>query len=499
MCVPMCWLSVPAWADDAPSVPSAFTLSATTVQPAVALVASSVNGISLGNIDALMASAIETHPLVGAAEADYEAAGEGVSAAKMAFFPTPSISVGERDGDLVGAFTVRQPIWTGGRLTAEVNQAQYDQKAAEAQILERQHEVAKNVASVWQEWVYAQALQRLYDENIKNLTKFEEMMQRRVSQGVSARIELDLIQSRILQEYSAHQAASQQQKIAEARLVQMVGAPLDFAPVDMNNLVRYILVQSADFGDWAFAQTGEHHPSVVRQSYLSQAANAQMRAQEASKWPNVYVQYSYDYVHGSRNRQQRKGDFSVGMAYNPSAGFSNLALTRAQSARAQSLRKSQEAARRTVMENIQTQYQAFISARDQQASLLATLSGSKLVVESYQRQFIAGRKSWLEVLNAVREHSQYNQQLLQAQAQMVGSFYKLQVDFARMPWQRGRAISEPVPFSLKNQLQKMSDGVIDHGVIDHSAPTNAPTNTSSSTPTYTVLPIDSLGRKKDDK
>lgn len=110
----------------------------------------------------------------------------------------------------------------------------------------------------------------------------------------------------------------------------------------------------------------------------------------------------------------------------------------------QSLIQNQEAARRTAMEDIQTQYQQFIGSRDKELSLTAAVAGAQIVTNSYRRQFIAGRKSWLEVLNAVREHSQYQQSLLEVQAQMVASFYKLQVDFGMMPWQASNVLTEPV-------------------------------------------------------
>ncbi|MFP3354870.1 TolC family protein, partial [Pseudoalteromonas sp. SIMBA_153] len=85
------------------------------------------------------------------------------------------------------------------------------------------------------------------------------------------------------------------------------------------------------------------------------------------------------------------------------AGFSNFALARASQAEVNSLVQNQEAARRNVIENIQVQYQQFVSAKDRETSLVAAVAGAQIVVSSYRRQFIAGRKSWLEVLNAVRE------------------------------------------------------------------------------------------------
>lgn len=426
---------------------------------AIVLLASAVLGyahaepVPAFDINTLMARAAATHPSVTSAVYEHTAATEGYTAAKMGFLPTPSINANAVRGDNTVSLVVRQPLWTGGKLTAETNQALYDQKAAEALVLEKSQEVAKNVAGVWQEWLYAKALIKMYDNNLAVLAKFNDMMQRRINQGVSARIELDLVQSRILQDTNARTAAIQQQHIAQMRLAQMTGTPIIDGTVQMNAIIGYVLEHSKDFDTLAFAQTGTAHPSVLRQAFLSQSAEQAAKARKAALYPAVYLQYQYD--HSSH----RKGnsEWSVGLAYSPGAGFGNAALSRASDARTQSIRQSQEVARRAAQEAIQVQYQQFISAKDQQLSLLQALAGSKLVVESYQRQFIAGRKSWLEVLNAVREHSQYAQQLAAAQTQMIGAFFKLQVDFGQMPWQQGQSISEPAPWNWQQALQDFSE------------------------------------------
>ncbi|OAV10329.1 putative outer membrane protein [Moraxella catarrhalis] len=93
--------------------------------------------------------------------------------------------------------------------------------------------------------------------------------------------------------------------------------------------------------------------------------------------------------------------------------------------------------------------------------MTAAVAGAQIVLNSYRRQFIAGRKSWLEVLNSLRDQAQYEQQLRHVQTQMVANFYKLQVDFALMPWQKEsiRFIQKPVgefaPFGhVKDELNQ---------------------------------------------
>lgn len=395
----------------------------------------------------LISQAITTHPLIGSARADEQATAEGITAAKLGLFPTPSFSTGyDKTDGAISRLSVRQPLWAGGKLTATVNQAIYDDKAAEAYIAEQQNTVAKNTIDIWQSYIFALASQQLYVKNLQRLDEFESMMNRRVGQGVSARIELDLITNRILQDQNSLQGAQEQQRIAEARLSQIIGQNIPSTAgqnINLDTMAKYAKQQSQAlaFEQMAFNQASINNPSVIKQQYQIEAAKQQVKVQQSSRYPTVYAQYENTYYHKDKKND---GQFSLGLSYDPGAGFSNMALARASEAKVQSLVQSQEAARRTVMEDIQTQYQQFVSAKDQENSLIAAVAGAQIVVDSYRRQFIAGRKSWLEVLNAIREQADYQRQLLQVQAQLLASFYKLQVEFGLMPWQQNLANSNQI-------------------------------------------------------
>lgn len=389
-------------------------------------------------INSLISQAIQTHPLVGSARAEQQATTEGINAAKLNMLPTPSISTGyDRENDIVSQISIRQPLWTGGKLTANVNQAIFDDKAAVERIYEQQNQVAKTTIEAWQSYITAVTKQRVYLENLKQLNDFEAMMKRRVDQGVSARIELELATNRILQEQNALQAAAEQQRIAAARLEQIVGQPLSqgsaLSVPNIEVLVNQAKSQAASFEQMAFNQASFYNPTVVKEHFQIESAKQEVEAQQASRYPTIYAQYEHAYYHKDK---EDDGKLSLGLSYDPGAGFSNLALARASQARVNSLVQNQEASRRNVMEDIQVQYQQFASAKDREAALVAAVAGAQIVVNSYRRQFIAGRKSWLEVLNAVREHSDYQIQLVQTRADILGAFYKLQVEFGVMPWQQ---------------------------------------------------------------
>ena len=392
-------------------------------------------------MNTLISQAIQSHPLVGSARADQQATTESIRAAKLNLLPAPTVSSGyDREDGMISQLQIRQSLWTGGKLTANVNQAIFDDKAATEYVYEQQNEVAKTTIEAWQSYITAVSQQRVYYDNLQLLAEFEAMMQRRVTQGVSARIELDLVTNRILQEQNAYQGTVEQQRIAIARLEQIAGRRISATELPTPNLTALVSrakSYSQAFESMAFDQASFYNPTVVKEHYRVEAAKQEVKSLQSSRFPTLYAQYEYDYYHNNDNdNNENGGDFSVGLSYDPGAGLSNLALARASESRVNSLTQSQEASRRAVLETIQTQYQQFASAKDQERSLVAAVAGAQIVVSSYRRQFIAGRKSWLEVLNAVREHSEYQAQLVESRTAIIGTYYKLQVDFGMMPWQQ---------------------------------------------------------------
>ena len=424
-----------------------------------------ISGAALANADAYMSTlidqAIQTHPLVGAARAEQQATNVSIRAAKLNLLPAPTFSSGyDRDDGMVSKLQIRQSLWTGGKLTANVNQAVFDDKAATEYVYEQQNQVAKTTIEAWQSYITAVSKQRVYYDSLQLLAEFEEMMQRRVNQGVSARIEMDLVTNRILQEQNAYQGAFEQQRIAIARLQQITGRRLtatDLPVPNLSELVGRAKGYSQTFEKMAFDQASFYNPTVVKEHYRVEAAKQGVKSLQSSRYPTLYAQYEYDYYHD--DKQDSDGEFSVGLSYDPGAGLSNLALAQASESRVSSLMQSKEASRRLVLETIQTQYQQFASAQEQERSLIAAVAGAQIVVSSYRRQFIAGRKSWLEVLNAVREHSEYEAQLVESRASIIAAYYKLQVDFGMMSWQQFDQSRQPQQLyhpmdSVKNWLTR---------------------------------------------
>ena len=60
-------------------------------------------------------------------------------------------------------------------------------------------------------------------------------------------------------------------------------------------------------------------------------------------------------------------------------------------------------------------------------SLSTSLQSTRQIQEAWERQFLAGRKSWLEVMNAVREIQQAESQLIEAQTNQMQLSWRLTI------------------------------------------------------------------------
>ncbi len=81
-------------------------------------------------------------------------------------------------------------------------------------------------------------------------------------------------------------------------------------------------------------------------------------------------------------------------------------------------RQAAETARRDVRERVSLDWNEWTAARSRMDNAEQARGTSVEVSESYARQYTAGRKTWLDVLNVVRETTLAKQALVDARSQM---------------------------------------------------------------------------------
>lgn len=170
----------------------------------ICTLAGGAQGQALPDLRAALAVATLEHPTLRAREADVRATQSDVEAARWQYWPTPSVSVARPDRALIAGtdravttLSLRQPLWTGGRLSAAVAYAGARKQTAEATREETRRDIALEVIQTWGElWMAAQRV-RVYEGSVKTHRQFLQQIQRRTASGLSVQSDIALASSRL--------------------------------------------------------------------------------------------------------------------------------------------------------------------------------------------------------------------------------------------------------------------------------------------------------------
>jgi adhesin transport system outer membrane protein len=264
---------------------------------------------------------------------------------------------------------------------------------------------------------------------LERLKKYQEQMHRRVEAQASSRIDLELVEARLQQTEVEKASAQSNLVVALTRLHQLTGE-LDLHArlhtLEPIPTLRMTLVYTERLNNVAWDDIAIEHPNVAKARYELEQAKNRLEAKQAEGWPQLYVR-SYQPFGAAPTSSDTSMTTFLGMRYSPGAGFSNFAEKKAMTTRISAAEQSIQTSQREVMQNLQNDKEEFVNARVRIAVLERSVSSSALVLESYQRQFESARKQWLDLLNAVREHTQNQYALAEAQAVMVGAMNRLQI------------------------------------------------------------------------
>lgn len=390
-------------------------------------------------LDELIDQAVAQHPASQAAGYLVDASRYEVASARLARWPVLSVNHDHYWDERNTTLSVQQPLWSGGAIDARIKQAQIQVQQNQANLLLERQQVAQRVLSAWTDYYVAQYRDRLATAQLNQLQDYAALIKRRIGVGVSAAIEQQLVDSRI-QQTRVEQAANQaQQAIAQDRLTRLTGIAQIDKQLDFNSFDQQFLTalgHRIETPQDANAQYMlDQHPSLVGAVYAVDAAQAAIALQRAEQWPRIYLNYQRRIDHPQPDANIDDPGVALGVEFSTDRLFGSWVGQKNAYARLQSAQASRQAAAQLVEDDWMSSAQQIISLKHRLDTLQLAVDSARLVEASYLRQFSAGHKSWLEVLNAVRETAQTEQSLAEAQVNVVALGVKLRMDQGQMSWQ----------------------------------------------------------------
>lgn len=334
-----------------------------------------------------------SYPSVMSARASLRAAAADVRAAKWMRFPSATASVAYLDSSTSPdpQLVVELPVWTGGRIESQIRRAKAGEDATSARYVSIVEELAMSTADTYFQIASLTQREQLLAESIKEHQRLVDTMQRRVNQEVSPVADLELARSRSAQIEQEYVLTRQQRLTALRVMAELVADPTyDLGPIPFFD-------STIDLPDRETMeeQAVAFSPEIRRLRAEADVARAEHESTKASILPQLNAQYSYDDVRGSR----------VGMALRAqtTGGFSQFSEAEGARLRIDAALEQARAYEQQLRREVASDVIAYDAARSR-ATISRTASDTAARVSaSYMRQFIAGRRSWLDVMNALRE------------------------------------------------------------------------------------------------
>ena len=377
------------------------------------------------------------HPQLQAKRSEVRAAELGTVVAARQHWPTPSLSADSgpkytgtpNTGD--SRFfndTATTEIYTGGLLTAEQEMAALRWQLAELDVAQNTTELSMQLIDSYRQWWQAQSREDMIRRSMRRLQELRVMMERRAQAGVSSDTDVALTQAHLERFKDELSQVERLRTVALNDVALMVGQTVKLRAEPLATLPPWAYSGSEGLR----ARVVEVHPALRFAEGQHALALKDIDRTKASAFPSLSLRAerqwgAYQGALGPGERVYLNSQVSLG------AGLSNLQQQEQAVARAEAAERQISATRQRI-ESLATRLwheheQALVQLRNAQA-LVASYDD---ITDSNLRLFASGRRSWLDLLNLLREQHQFRLQLADAQSGVLSARLRMAVLADQLP------------------------------------------------------------------
>lgn len=272
----------------------------------------------------------------------------------------------------------------------------------------------------YSDWLTAHLKQQVSERNISTHEKLYARIERRVLEGASAESDLTLALSRLQQAQADAYSARIQQEAALAQLSQLVGIPVESLNLSVTPAKPIPSSAQAPLDQALSAQ-----PTIQKLQHLANANLADVAVKNASLYPDVFVRIEKQQGNFQFAGLDSDARIFVGMQTKLGAGLSTLSDIESAKFKHLSSLSDIEKAKRNTTEQILKEWANAHNLERRLQVLESALVSAERIQQAYDRQFVSGKKSWLDVMNAARELAQTENQLAETKGGLIASSWKL--------------------------------------------------------------------------
>lgn len=371
---------------------------------------------------------VRAHPSALQGGHQVDAATQSLAGARKGRLPTPSVTATAGDGVRSTDMRLTRHLFDWGRVEANISASEHRLQATQAESAALVRSLAGNAFNAWRDWALAQQRERVYAGASERLARYDAGARARHTAGVGSDADLALLRSRMAQLAVERVANASMGQSARFRLTSM-GADLDAG--------RGLLQAAAESVkppplEAAMSAAERHSPTLARLASESAAAGDDALALAAQSRPtvNVAVAHQRSHMGGTRSNDTR---LLLTLEYAPGAGLASREAASASRARARALDAERAAGVLELRSAVVGELESLASLVERAPNDASAVQANLSVLQSFERQFTAGRRSWLDVLNADRELMQAELQLATVRTELVAAHARLALLTGTLP------------------------------------------------------------------
>ncbi len=382
------------------------------------------------HIGSILKQAYVHYPSITASEKLVLSTKAQIEAARWNYFPTPSIDFSQGSAGRRGeTYRIDQPLWTGGKIDALNDMAYARGDEAKYTLGESAYDLSQKVLNVLQAYIQADGEIKAFTKGKEDLETLARMLNRRVGAGVSSESDEALIQSRIFQIEGDLMTAQRRFEMARSQLELLTGKKMRCGvtfkkDVVLKSKMRYKQLET---------QLVQTHPTLKKKRAQVKIAKADKKNADAQIMPNISLRGEYQ--HGSlytNDPVKNEAIAYVAVSFSPGAGLSSLSNMESAQYKVLQAQDDLRTSEQQLKDKLVQDYADYATAQSRLKSVQRMIESSQKVLESYKRLFLAGKREWLDLVNASREVTMNHISLTSLRASLIISAYRIALEAGRL-------------------------------------------------------------------
>jgi len=375
---------------------------------ALFLVSTPCLALELNGIEAALQAMLSQHPALTGKRAEVNAKEFAGDTARAQRYPTITgqVSAQHTNNYPIG-IRARQPLWAFGRIDNGIAYADADVVVETADLLRVKRQLIDETVVAYARVLGVSDRLLVAVDNEIALEKMYRQIERREKGLLASRADVRLARARLLQGQARKSRLESELLVAQNELLALTQSPVEARIVVPDAYTALPGVNEVT----TLAQEQSAEIRLKKESIA--LASADVDREKSSPMPTIYLQGDYFY----NDQAAGTSDARIGVTVEANLegmGFAAFGRNNAANARLQAVQAGLSNTRNEVKRTVNSLYtnrQAQQVIVETQMYSVEELTG---ILLSYQRQYEAGKKPWLEVLNMQRELTEQRHQLMQA-------------------------------------------------------------------------------------